>query len=388
MKIYTLSFYCVFSLLFLQGVTNKVYSQAPQKINYQAVARDASGNPLAAQSVQVTFRIRENSPSGVVRYRGAQLYTTNPIGIFTATIGQTANDSGLFSGIAWGSKNYFLQVLVLNTDMGTTQLLSVPYALHANTADSITSTSTNYNMWKRSSGNVYFSNGNDNLGIGTSSPAAKLEVLGKAQISDNSTATGYVSTTSNTIPSGVSGGALNIINAGTRSIRHSAMLIQNLTTKSGGSNSTKIGLEIQSTGSWAPGTLNQPNVGLFVNAAGADINYAAIFAQGNVGVGTITPESALEVNGAFGTTIKTITTSATLDNTATVWYAMPTASMTLTLPNPNNVKNRRYIIVNRSTLTINITPSYVNLVGTTTATLLTGSSLEIISDGANWLQIK
>ena len=253
----------------LQGVTNRVHSQSPQKINYQAVARDAAGNPLAGQAVQVTFRIRENSPSGAVKYRGAQLYTTNPLGIFTATIGQTTNDSGLFSGIAWGSKNYFLQVLISNNDMGTTQLLSVPYALHANTADSITSIPASLNIWKRSAGNVYLMNGADNLGIGTT-----------------------------------------------------------------------------------------------------------------------TPVSALEINGTFGTTIKTVTASTTLDNTAVVWYAKPTATMTLILPNPSTAKNRRYIIVNRSALTININPSYVSLAGAANTTLLASNSIEIISDGIGWLQIK
>ena len=63
--------------------------------------------------------------------------------------------------------------------------------------------------------------------------------------------------------------------------------MNNITTKSGGSNSTKVGLEVNSTGSWGPSTTNQPNVGVKVTASGADENYSLQLVDGSEGAGKV-----------------------------------------------------------------------------------------------------
>ncbi|MFH0866552.1 MAG: hypothetical protein V1904_10165 [Bacteroidota bacterium] len=133
-------------LLFVLLVSCSVIAQVPQSFNYQAVARDASGNILATQSVGVKFSIRQGSSTGTVVYSETHNPSTNQFGLFTVAIGQGAVVTGAFSSITWSTGNYWLQVQFdpnggsTYTDMGATQLLSVPYALYA--ASSGTSGST------------------------------------------------------------------------------------------------------------------------------------------------------------------------------------------------------------------------------------------------------
>lgn len=112
-------------------------AQSPQGINYQAVARDVSGNPIATQTVSVEFKIHQTTAGGAVVYDETHSLTTNQFGLFSTIIGQGTVVSGVFNTIAWSTNLHFLEVLVNGNNMGTTQLLSVPYAMHATTATTL-----------------------------------------------------------------------------------------------------------------------------------------------------------------------------------------------------------------------------------------------------------
>jgi hypothetical protein len=137
MKITKLIWISLFTILSLQG-----FSQAPQAFKYQAVARDNSGNILASQAVSFRINILSGSTSGSSVYAETHTATTNAYGLVNLNIGAGTVISGTFSSISWGSNNYFIKVELDPTGgtaytlMGTTQLLSVPYALYAETSGS------------------------------------------------------------------------------------------------------------------------------------------------------------------------------------------------------------------------------------------------------------
>ena len=116
-----------------------IFAQSPpEAINYQAVARSLSGVPLVNQSITVEYSILQGSSSGTVVYSETHAETTNQFGLFTSEVGMGTVTSGNFSAINWGGSTYYLQVKVGGDVMPATQLLSVPYALHANTAENVT----------------------------------------------------------------------------------------------------------------------------------------------------------------------------------------------------------------------------------------------------------
>ena len=123
-------------VLFVFSLSIGVKAQSPDLINYQAVARDLSGNPLVSSAVNITYDIRQSTAIGTVVYSETHNLTTNQFGLFTAQIGGGTPVTGTFAGINWSTGLYYLQVTVNGDVMTATQLLSVPYALHANTATS------------------------------------------------------------------------------------------------------------------------------------------------------------------------------------------------------------------------------------------------------------
>ena len=121
----------------------QLFAQAPDQFKYQAIARDNGGAILANQSVGFEISILQNSAGGTSVYTETHAVTTNENGLVNLSIGGGASVSGNFSSIDWGGAIYFLQVKMDATGgtayalMGSSQLLSVPYALNAKTVSSI-----------------------------------------------------------------------------------------------------------------------------------------------------------------------------------------------------------------------------------------------------------
>ena len=123
--------------------TASLFAQAPEQINYQAVARNSSGNPITDQMVRLRLTIHDGIATGPVLYQEVRKLKTNNLGLFSVAIGSDGAVStlGSMSGVNWaagGAK--YIQVELDPTgngnfhDMGTGRLLSVPYALHAEKA--------------------------------------------------------------------------------------------------------------------------------------------------------------------------------------------------------------------------------------------------------------
>lgn len=114
------------------------YSQVPQALNYQAIARTADGVLIPTQNIGVRFSILEGSVTGSTLYSETQTTTTNSYGLFTLYIGKGSATTGTFNGIDWASgTDKFLKVEIAPSGgnnyqlQGTTQLLSVPFALYS-----------------------------------------------------------------------------------------------------------------------------------------------------------------------------------------------------------------------------------------------------------------
>lgn len=125
------------------------FSQAPpQALNYSAIAKGSNGQMLANKVIGLRFTILAGGISGTVVYQETQTDTTDPFGIFNTAIGIGTVVQGAFASISWGTNTHFLKVELDENggsnyfDVGTSQLLSVPYALYAGTAGSADSGTT------------------------------------------------------------------------------------------------------------------------------------------------------------------------------------------------------------------------------------------------------
>ncbi|MGB4654821.1 MAG: tail fiber domain-containing protein [Bacteroidales bacterium] len=127
-----LDFFGLIILLNLLSIS--LMGQVPQKINYQAVARNAVGLPIANKQIAVKFTIRTGSSSGSEVFSERHTPWTNSLGTFSAIIGYGESIYGTFSAIDWATGSKWLQIEVDEhggsdyLDMGTFEMLSVPYA--------------------------------------------------------------------------------------------------------------------------------------------------------------------------------------------------------------------------------------------------------------------
>jgi surface protein len=118
----------------------QLQAQAPQGFNYQATVRNNSGDLIVNSNVYFKFNIIQGSQTADPTYSEEHTLLTDDLGQISLVIGQGTPTTGVFSEIDWSVGNYYLAI-ELDTGngymaMGTTQLLSVPYAMYSNNSGS------------------------------------------------------------------------------------------------------------------------------------------------------------------------------------------------------------------------------------------------------------
>jgi hypothetical protein len=216
-------------LTFFLGIY--VTAQTPQSFRYQAVARDNSGNILANQPVSFRMSILSGSVMGKAVYSEIQFGLTNAFGLVEIEIGKGTPVTGTFSAINWDSNSFFVKIEmdpaggIAYQPLFTSQLLSVPYALHSRTVEQIPDKSVTSSKiaqmeatsgqvlkwngtlwepaadltggdatWSATGSHIYYNTGNVGIGIGV--PTALLHTNGIGTGEGNVLFTGYYKTSS------------------------------------------------------------------------------------------------------------------------------------------------------------------------------------------------
>lgn len=136
-KLFTLLVIVLFSV----SVSVSVFAQVPQKMSYQSVIRNSLSQLVTSHAVGMRISILQGSASGTAVYTETQTPTTNANGLASLEIGGGTPVTGTFASIDWSAGTYFIRTETdpaggtSYTIISTSQLLSVPYALHAKTAE-------------------------------------------------------------------------------------------------------------------------------------------------------------------------------------------------------------------------------------------------------------
>ena len=133
----------LFTLIAILAINLTLFSQAPQRLSYQAVIRNSSGGLVVSHAVGMKISILQGTSTGTAVYVETHTTTTNANGLATIEIGGGSVVSGTFAGIDWGSGTYFIKTETdpaggsTYTIKGTSQMVSVPYALYSRTSDQL-----------------------------------------------------------------------------------------------------------------------------------------------------------------------------------------------------------------------------------------------------------
>jgi hypothetical protein len=179
------------SIILLLLLQLQTFAVVPEAIKYQAVARDNGGNILANKNIGIRLSILKGNISGTAVYVETHATTSNNLGLINLEIGKGTPITGTMSAINWGNDNYFIKIEMDETGgnnytlVGTSQLVSVPYALYAKEAE-------NGTQWSDNDTNIYYNTGN--VGIGTNKPKKKLEIYSNERLGSQLQITGEVPT--------------------------------------------------------------------------------------------------------------------------------------------------------------------------------------------------
>ncbi|MFD0863700.1 hypothetical protein ACFQ1M_15910 [Sungkyunkwania multivorans] len=127
----------------LETATSPGTDLTPEKFNYQLAVRDNSGAVLAGQNVSFRISILDDPDFPTFAYVETHAVTTNTQGVATMMVGDGVVLAGVFADIDWAASAHYLIVEVDASggsnyvNVGSTQLVSVPYALHAKSAESV-----------------------------------------------------------------------------------------------------------------------------------------------------------------------------------------------------------------------------------------------------------
>lgn len=280
----TFSFLWKSTILALIGLcsTLSINAQTPEKYNYQAVARDASGNLMSNTQVGLRITIRQANTTGPIVYQETHLLTTNQFGLFNLQVGGGTVVSGAFNSISWGDNAYYQQVELdpngttgglSYTNMGTNQLVSVPYALYAKEAGAVTGGGSG--QWLLNGNNISNTN-SGTVSVGTATPAQQSSL--------------YVTGPTEAIWADAEGGYTAIVGSGTNgSVGVSGSSDTGIGVDAG--SGTGSGLNAYSSSGTGVNTVTNGGIGLHSNnfmsgnETWLSTNNAAIYSKGRLDFG-------------------------------------------------------------------------------------------------------
>ena len=138
----------LYPFLILLFLSLNIYAQSPEKMSYQAIVRDANNTLVANKTIGMQISILQSNITGTVVYAETHTVDTNLNGLVSLEIGR-GSTSDNFSTIDWSAGPYFIKTETDPTGgssytiTGTSQLMSVPFALYANTSGSSQINATN-----------------------------------------------------------------------------------------------------------------------------------------------------------------------------------------------------------------------------------------------------
>jgi hypothetical protein len=245
-----------------------IFAQSPNQFKYQAVLRDGDGSIMSDESVVLDISILQGNISGTSVFDEQHSVTTTANGVINLDIGSVED----MSVIDWGADNYFIEISVNGMVMGTSQILSVPYALYAERTG----------LWQKSGDTAYY---NGKVGIGTASPDGDLHIFDDQipWLKIETPATDQWAIADLRTPANV--------------LQFSVL----------GNDATGGGVILKNTANIdaiAPGGLNIINeenshIAFFLNGYDSTDEKMRITSEGNVGIGANSPGEKLEIDGAF-----------------------------------------------------------------------------------------
>jgi hypothetical protein len=136
---YIQKFTVLFLTVFIFSISN-IIAQAPMGFNYQGVALTNAGTPVSNKVISLRIALIESQQLGTTRFQETHNVNTDAYGQFSVIIGNGQSTTGKISDVQWNKFPYYMKVELDLTGgtayvfVGTSQLLSVPYALYANNA--------------------------------------------------------------------------------------------------------------------------------------------------------------------------------------------------------------------------------------------------------------